>query len=200
MHAMDGAMNPTAAREPRTTADGVLRLTAAQFEMMGHANVFADQRVALRGGLLYPMNAQYVPHGRAKMDLAIALRDAVAQLGLPLRVDTEISVSLGEFDTPMPDIIVWEPANVRGPIPGGRVRILVEVADSTLADDLGPKRALYAAHGIPEYWVVDLAGRAIHQAWAPSAGAYALALAVPFGQELRSGTLEGLLVPTAVLG
>ena len=34
--------------------------------------------------------------------------------------------------------------------------LLVEVADSSLAYDRGPKLALYARHGVPEVWLVDL--------------------------------------------
>ncbi|NJN30509.1 MAG: Uma2 family endonuclease [Synechococcales cyanobacterium RM1_1_8] len=34
--------------------------------------------------------------------------------------------------------------------------LAVEIADSSLGDDLGRKRLLYEALGIPEYWVVDV--------------------------------------------
>lgn len=33
-----------------------------------------------------------------------------------------------------------------------------EIADRTLATDLDEKKALYAALGIPEYWVIDIRG------------------------------------------
>ena len=33
---------------------------------------------------------------------------------------------------------------------------LIEVADTTLAYDLGPKKQLYAAEGIQEYWVINV--------------------------------------------
>jgi Uma2 family endonuclease len=36
------------------------------------------------------------------------------------------------------------------------VLLLIEVSDSTLRYDLGKRASLYAAHGIPEYWVFDL--------------------------------------------
>jgi Uma2 family endonuclease len=108
-------------------------------------------------------------------------------------------VLLGDRDVPMPDIIVWEPLRGRGPVPGERVRIVAEVSDTTLADDLGHKRALYAAASVPEYWVVDLPGRAVHQYWAPADGAYARSAVVPFGGTLRSATVAGLAVPTAAL-
>ena len=41
------------------------------------------------------------------------------------------------------------------------VLLLVEVADTSLAYDRGPKFALYARHGVPEIWLVDLVGRAV---------------------------------------
>lgn len=69
----------------------------------------------------------------------------------------------------------------------------------TLTDDLGRKRALYAAAAVPEYWVVDVFGRALHQYWTPADGVYARSAVVPFGGTVRSATLAGLAVPTATL-
>ena len=39
--------------------------------------------------------------------------------------------------------------------------LVVEVADSSLAFDRGPKARLYAAAGIPEYWIVNLVDRQV---------------------------------------
>jgi Uma2 family endonuclease len=178
----------------------LLRITAAQFQVMAEAGVFTgDRRVELRGGLLYEMTPQYVPHARAKSRLFLALANASQSVGSSLEVLSEGSVKLGEGEVPLPDLIVWEPVRVRGPIPGERVRLLAEVSDTTLTDDLGHKRALYAAASVPEYWVVNLPGRAVHQYWAPADGAYARSAVVPFGGTIRSATLAGLAVPTAAL-
>ena len=35
------------------------------------------------------------------------------------------------------------------------------MSDSTLTDDRGRKARLYAKHGIPEYWIVNLPGRTL---------------------------------------
>jgi Uma2 family endonuclease len=178
----------------------LLRITAAQFSVMVEAGAFTgDRGVELRGGLLYETTPQHVPHLRAKSELHEALLDALRALGSPLRVASEGSVLLGEGEVPQPDLIVWEPVQVRGPVPGERVRLVVEVSDTTLTDDLGRKRALYAAASVPEYWVVDVLGRAIHQHWAPADGAYGRSAVVPFGEAVRSATLAGLVVPTAAL-
>ncbi len=178
----------------------LLRITAAQFSVMVEAGAFTgDLGVELRGGLLYQMNPQYVPHLRAKSELHEALLKALWALGSPLRVASEGSVLLGDSEVPQPDLIVWEPLRSRGPVPGERVRLVVEVSDTTLADDLGRKRALYATASIPEYWVADLPGRAVHQYWAPADGAYARSAVVPFGGTIRSATLASLAVSTGAL-
>lgn len=179
----------------------LLRITAAQFSVMVEAGAFpGDAGVELRGGLLYRMNPQCRPHLIAKTKLHKALFDALQALGSSLFASSEGSVQLGDDEVPQPDLIVWELAGGGGPVPGELVRIAVEVSDTTVADDLGRKRSLYAAASLPEYWIVDLPGRVVHQYWAPADGAYARSAVVPFGETLRSKTLEGLAIPTAALG
>jgi Uma2 family endonuclease len=41
------------------------------------------------------------------------------------------------------------------------VLLLVEISDSTLSFDQGTKRALYARHGVAEYWIIDVEGERI---------------------------------------
>jgi Uma2 family endonuclease len=52
------------------------------------------------------------------------------------------------------------------------VLLLVEVSESSLAFDQGAKRALYARHGIADYWVVDLPGQRIQVHREPTAEGY----------------------------
>jgi Uma2 family endonuclease len=52
------------------------------------------------------------------------------------------------------------------------VLLLIEVSDSTLRYDLDTKSRLYAKHGIPEYWVVDLVNRRIVRHRASNGAAY----------------------------
>jgi Uma2 family endonuclease len=54
--------------------------------------------------------------------------------------------------------------------------LLVEVSDSSLAYDQGIKRALYARHGVAEYWVVDIPGQRVHVYREPTGEGYAQAL------------------------
>ena len=51
--------------------------------------------------------------------------------------------------------------------------LLVEVSDSSLAYDQGIKRALYARHGVEEYWVVDVQGERVFVYSEPAGEGYA---------------------------
>jgi Uma2 family endonuclease len=198
-------MDQTVVTRPETVPDEgaatLLRLTAEQVGAMCDAGVFGgvDGRVELREGLLYKMRPLYVPHAVATAAIHEALRDALLRLGSTLTVLPGASVRVGAHNLPIPDILVWEPMRTCAFVPVERVRFVVEICGTTHADDLGTKPGLYARGGIPEYWVVDLPGRAIHQRWAPADGAYAQARVVAFGEPVTSATLPDVVIATAAL-
>ncbi len=174
--------------------------TDDEFERLIGKGAFDDLgRVELREGVLIRMNAQYAPHGRAKSLLFRRLADSVDAAGLALEASVEISVRFGGGFMPLPDIFLWAARDVQGPVPGDAVRLVIEVADSTLQDDLGPKRESYAKAGAPEYWVVDLNARVIHQFAAPKDGAFTRAALVAFGEAATCLTLAGVRVETTGL-
>ena len=179
------------------------RFTNAEFERLVRSGGFGSTRVELRRGLIVKMNAQHVPHGTVKRLLAKAIEAALQSANIPWIVDQEISVDFGDGFEPVPDIIVWDraaaPANLDGPIPAAAVRLIVEVADTTLSDDLGEKREDYAKGGLPEYWVADVKARIIHQSGAPTALGYAKQTSVKFGDLLHAQTITALRVATASL-
>lgn len=82
------------------------------------------------------------------------------------RVACESTLNLAPRSRPEPDFYLFSadlrPSQVRGP----DVLLLIEIADSSLAKDLGRKSALYRNHGVREYWVVDLETRSVHQHFA----------------------------------
>lgn len=109
------------------------------------------------------MSPQYIPHARVKRLLAQALAESVSAAGLAWVVDQEVSVAFGDAFDPMPDIVVWDAAvgDGEGPVPREAVRLIVEVSDASLADDLGDKLEDYARSGLVEYWVADVRGRLV---------------------------------------
>jgi Uma2 family endonuclease len=72
--------------------------------------------------------------------------------------------------------------------------LLIEVADSSLAFDLGEKFQLYGQAGIRDYWVVDISGRTVHVFREPEAGGYQV-------HQCHSGqkTIAPLALETALL-
>lgn len=174
------------------------RISDDEFERLvgkGAAEVLG--RVELRDGALHRTNAQYVPHMRMKMTVYDALKAAIASSGLPLEIGSEGTVRYERGFSPLPDVVVWTPTPTTTSIPGLAVKLIVEVADITLADDLGIKRTDYAKAGLPEYWVVDLGARAFHRFSAPAADGYARAAVFREGEQVASETLAGVAIRLA---
>ncbi len=143
------------------------------------------------GEILY-MNAQHRPHALIKMNLYDAISAALRAACSPLRALVEASIAMPDHSVPEPDIVLTSEPEGEGLIPLHSVALVVEVADTTLANDLGRKAALYAAAGVPEYWVADIGGKVIHQLWAPEGGTYAQRRVVAFGERVEAVTVAGL--------
>lgn len=79
------------------------------------------------------------------------------------RMPIEVSVRDREFNDPEPDLAVLKSPckSYRSVAPDPtEVRLVVEVSDETLRNDLTAKMYLYARAGIAIYWVVDVANKA----------------------------------------
>jgi Uma2 family endonuclease len=138
--------------------------TSAEFYKMAEKGAFAGLRVELRRGVIQKMSPQHIPHAQMKADLQYALRAAVEAAGLSWLVLTEATVSFGDGFEPMPDIVVLDASLLTDPtrtINPAAVKLVVEVADSSLADDMGEKREDYARSGLREYWVADVQAGAV---------------------------------------
>jgi Uma2 family endonuclease len=73
---------------------------------------------------------------------------------------------------------------------------VIEVAHTTVRHDLDSKKSIYAAAGGPEYWVLDIPARKVHQFWSPQGGEYAHQRVVAISDPVESVTIPGLSVPT----
>jgi Uma2 family endonuclease len=177
-----------------------VRLRAADYRLLDESGAFeAYGKTELLAGEIVYMNAQYRPRGRVKMALYQALSDGLRAIHSVYAVAVEVSVSLSEHDAPQPDLTLTSEPDGEGFIPARSVGLIVEVADATLRSDMTRKAAIYARAGIPEYWVADVNGRAIHPMWHPLAGAYAERSTTDFGQPVNAATISGLTVATAGL-
>lgn len=120
-----------------------------------------DDRVELINGEIYEMSPVGSKHGSVVKSLARILNEifkgkAVIGIQDPVRLD--------ENNEPEPDISVlkYRADDYSQAHPGSQdVLAIIEVADSSLRHDRQVKMPLYAHHGIPEYWIVDIEKRQI---------------------------------------
>lgn len=182
---------------PLTTTPTPVRLRVEDYLLLDRAGAFDGyHKTELLAGEIFYMNAQHRPHAYAKSELAYRLRRALEALDAGLAVLMEASVAMPPVSAPEPDIIVTDEPRGPGLVPLASVKLLVEVADTTLHGDLTRKAGLYAEAGVPEYWVVDIGEGVIHRLWMPGGRGYADQDEVRFGSPVAAATLPGLSVET----
>jgi Uma2 family endonuclease len=133
------------------------RLTVDNYHQMARAGVLApDARVELIEGEVIDM----APIGTRHWSVVNRLADIfVTALHGRAIVSVQSSIRLGDFSEPEPDLAVfrYRPDYYAERHPTAADALLViEVADTTAPYDRGVKLPLYARHGIPEVWIVDL--------------------------------------------
>lgn len=171
-----------------------VRLRIEDFFRLDQDGLFGDRRTELIDGKVYVLAAQYSPHARLKINIAFALRDALRRTRPDLHVLAEATVAMPPFDAPEPDIVVTSNPFEDGAVPVESVALIIEVASTTLRDDLGAKKSVYATHGVPEYWVADLKGGAVHQFWQPADGDYAETRVVRLSEPIEAATIENIAI------
>ncbi len=178
---------------------GKYKLSVDDYERLAETGAFGGQRTELIDGEIIVMSPQYRPHGMVKLELYDELLVASRRMRSPLRPVTEFSLALAENSMPDPDIMLTSEPRGAKAVPVTSVALIIEVADTTLADDLGKKLRLYAGRGIPEYWIADVNARVIHQMWAPAGERYDERREIAFGDRITAATVAGLAVDTAAL-
>ncbi|MFM9977990.1 MAG: Uma2 family endonuclease [Sphingomonadaceae bacterium] len=177
-----------------------LRFDVQRFRRMSDEGLLDDfAKTELIEGEIFVVNAQFRRHAWARRQLMRAFDEALAGREDGLTATDECSLDLSPNSMPQPDIVLTTEPIGDGPIPLASVRLVVEIADSTLQSDLGRKAPLYAAHDISEYWVVDLVGRLIHQMWQPEHGKYQKDQPITYGETIVAATVEAVAIDTAVL-
>jgi Uma2 family endonuclease len=133
------------------------RLTRAEFDRMGELQFFRGERVELIHGTVVRMAPIGPTHSTVVQRLAELLLPRL--LG---RATVRIQQPLVARDesAPEPDIAVVPLGSYLERHPDGAL-LVIEVAESALEYDRNTKRPLYAASNVNEYWIVDVAGRAI---------------------------------------
>jgi Uma2 family endonuclease len=172
-----------------------LKLRIEDFELLDRAGAFDEYgKVELIDGVIEVMNGEFRRHTYAKNELTFRLRLALEALGSERKAFCEASLALPSHNLSQPDVIVALGGVDERYYELRDVAIVIEVADSSAARDLGAKFTMYAAQGVPEYWVVALPTGELHQFWAPSDDGFAERRVVPLAGELRSATMLELAI------
>jgi Uma2 family endonuclease len=162
------------------------RFTVQDVDRMLAAGVLhEDDPVELLEGELVERSPQGDAHRRSIGRLNRALVRAV---GDELHVLVQCPIVCSEHSAPEPDfaIVRGEPDAIRGRNPRGDETLLViEIAQTSQDRDHGKAR-LYAAAGVPAYWIADLEARRVevHEDADPATGRYRLVRILEGGSRL----------------
>ena len=137
------------------------KITVEEYHRMVDARIIErDERVELLDGLIVEMSPIGKPHWVAHFQIDSYLKE---RLGPNAAVVGLASLPLGQYSEPQPDIIVFARSavedRIRIPTPD-EVYAFIEVSDSSLRKDQGPKREIYERFRIKDYFVVD-----VNQPW-----------------------------------
>lgn len=131
-----------------------------------------DARVELIEGEVVDMAPIGNRHGYA-VDLLTARLCALADDKAIVRVQGALRLS--DITEVQPDISLLKMREDRyrdSQACGPDALLVIEVSDTTLRKDVDVKRPLYARHGVPEVWIVDLKNNRIHFHRAPKGDRY----------------------------
>jgi Uma2 family endonuclease len=128
----------------------IRRLKRSEYERLAELGAFANEKVELLDGIIFEMSPQGVEHS----DLVALLNEVVIKALPPShQLRPQLPFALSDYSMPEPDLVVVP----RRPFGAGHPTEsvwMVEVAASSLSFDRGFKLKLYAAAGVPEYWIV----------------------------------------------
>jgi Uma2 family endonuclease len=158
----------------------VRKLTRAEYDRLVGMGWFQNERVELIDGILVAASPQGSSHAEAVTRLAERL---IAGLLGRARVRVQLPIGIGDAAEPEPDLAVVALADYSRGHPEA-AHLVIEVAESSLATDRLIKAQLYARGAIPEYWIVDLAGRVIEVYRRPENGTYASITTARLGERV----------------
>jgi Uma2 family endonuclease len=176
------------------------RISVEHFYRMADAGLFgADERVELVDGEIIDVPPMGARHATVVQQLTRLL---CAALPIEIVVRPQLPLRLGAYSEPLPDITIVRPRSdqyaTHHPT-AADVLLVVEVSDSTLRYDREIKAALYARHGVPELWIVDVQARELHSYRSPVDGGYTSQATLPLGRMPVAATGAEIDLATLVI-
>jgi len=175
-------------------------LTVAEYHRMAEAGILSErERIELIEGQIVAMAPIGSQHSGTVNGLNRMLIRAVGDRGV---VAVQNPVQLDDHSEPQPDFSVLKPRaddyRLATPRPD-EVLLIIEIAASSLNYDRAVKRPLFARHGIPELWIVNLAAGEVEVCRTPEGDDYAVVSRVGREGTLDIALLPGTVIPVATL-
>jgi Uma2 family endonuclease len=174
------------------------RFTADAYHRLGEAGILhEDDPVELLNGDLIVREPVGGEHRTLVDSLTILFATRIGQARY--RIGIRNPISLDPHSEPQPDVVLYD-SSVRGRHPRpDEIFLLIEVADTSLAYDQGPKLEAYARGGIVEVWVIDAIRRRIFVYRNPDQGRYQFTLETKGDDVLTVGTFPDITLPVSAI-
>lgn len=159
---------------PRNEFHDMKLWTLKEFDKLFETGILTERYELLEGVIVEKMG-QNAPHRVILHAIANWLMEIYGLKYVIIQSPIDIPVDKKRVSRPEPDITVLTQSQTEfsklNPRPED-VHLVVEVADSSLDDDLDRKARIYSQAGIAEYWVADVKARQIWVHRVPSANGY----------------------------
>ncbi|HEY4160333.1 MAG TPA: Uma2 family endonuclease [Polyangiaceae bacterium] len=143
-------------------------LRRAEYDQLVALGAFQDERIELLDGELVRLSPIGPSHAETVARLCEYLLPALSGRA---RVFVQAAFAAGDSSEPQPDLAIVPLGNYRAEHPA-RAYLLIEVSESSLAQDRGRKARLYAESCVPEYWIFNLVESVVEVHTEPLDGAY----------------------------
>lgn len=184
MEAANRATPPGAPPRP-----GRFRLTRELYHQLAERGAFEGVRVELLEGEIIVMAPMDEAHAYPLQELNRRLTRALPD---EYRVRPQLPLATDEENEPEPDLAVVATEDVGGDEAPARALLVIEVAHSSVKDDLQRKLRIYARAGVPEYWVIDVKKKELVIHRSPSGSRYRSVRRVTELSSLSPAALPGL--------
>lgn len=146
------------------------RWTVAEIDAMVQAGVIDEgERFELIDGDAVPMASKGIRHESYK---AALIEFWTQRKTNAYRLIPETTFRMSDSTFLEPDILFYDGATKIAGLSPKTALLAVEIADTTLAYDRGRKAMIYAHHGVPALWVINVATLQTHVYSDPSPDGY----------------------------
>ncbi len=169
-----------------------------EWRRLGEANIFPpESRIELINGEILdmaPIGFNHAGHLKRVNNLLtiLVIGKAIVSVQDPLQ--------LGDLSEPEPDFMLLKPNadyySSRHPV-ADDVLLLIEVSDTSLQFDQNQKLRLYARHGIPEYWLLNLNDLSLEVYRKPNGELYAEKTTLYAGDSITLSQLPDISIQVA---